>query len=371
MSDGHRCQGSTAPLRIAVGVMSRPDHAPQRAAVRKTWGHQQPDDLLVCFIVGRQLKRTPLAPWAPAGKLALEAQAGPKARGELTALPLIDSLSRESTEFGDVLLLNGSAEIDSGGTSGLKTWPWWVHASTRLPNAEWVAKADDDTLLNIPALLTLLPRPAPPLALLGTIKWGCYSARRFKHERSHAAGVCGQSAFARSQHPGEASGMASTYEGPYEFAYGWFYAMPHSLTARLAACNYAANFHERALRAPSEPFFRKEDDPMNGHWLHKCLAQTSERVLPLRSLSMKEAHNMACISRQGLYRQPSNASVIVHFLKHPQALEYVDAVLRFQRSGRPLPSTTQQCCTRMVWPQSKLSQRLPASACSELLASSP
>ena len=213
----------------------------------------------------------------------------------------------------------------------------------------------------------MLPVPAPPLALFGTMKWGCYSARRFKHERSHAKGKCGTSAFARSQHPGEPPGLSSSYEGPYEFAYGWFYALPAALGARLARCGYARRFHEAALNATAEPFFRKEDDPMNGHWLHKCLLETNERVQPFKSLGPSRASNMACISQSGLYRRPSNQSIVVHFLKHPQALEYVSAALRFQWAGRPLPSTNRQCCARMVWPTSKAARDIPASVCDELL----
>ena len=41
----------------------------------------------------------------------------------------------------------------------------------------------------------------------------------------------------------------------------------------LAECRYAARFHERAVHAQSEPFLRKEDDPLNGFWLYKCLKE--------------------------------------------------------------------------------------------------
>jgi len=281
-------------------------------------------------------------------------------------LPLLSALYLERETHGDILLLNGSAEIDSGGTSGLKTLPWWQHAAYRLPGAAWVAKGDDDTLVHVPSLLAKLPDPAPALALLGTIKWGCYSARRFKHERSNPGKQCGRSAFARSRHPGEPEGLEKTYEGPYAFAYGWFYAMPRSLGLRLATCSYAAAFHESALHATSEPFFRKEDDPMNGHWLHKCLAASNESVQPLRSLAPQQAHNMACVSEHGLYRRPKNASIIVHFLKHPSALDYVSAVLRRERQGLARTATDESCCTRMVWPKSPMAHRLAADACAGL-----
>ena len=343
--------------------MSRPGNVDQRAAVRRGWGHDDPS-VLACFIIGVMLKRTPVNPWAPEKKKLRDAQqGGGPPRGQLSMLPQLAALQKERAELGDLLLLNNSVEIDSGGTSGLKTLPWWQHAVTMLPNAKWFGKADDDTLLNVPTLFDRLPASPPPYALLGTIKWACYSNKRFKHERSAFGAPCGTSKFARSRHPGEPENLASTYEGPYAFAYGWFYALPRALTARLADCPYAASFHANALGATAEPFFRKEDDPMNGHWLHKCLETTGEVVEPLPTLAPKFASNMACISSRGLYRRPHNESVIVHFLKSPTAMEYVNAVLRKPQTV-PLPQQ-QRCCSRMVWPEA--AHRHPASVCDGVL----
>ena len=58
-----RCEGTDAPLFLAVGVMSRPANVGQRMAVRVTWGRATPDLILPCFLIGEQVKRTPRAPW--------------------------------------------------------------------------------------------------------------------------------------------------------------------------------------------------------------------------------------------------------------------------------------------------------------------
>ena len=346
-----RCQGTSSDLTLAVGVMSRPLHADQRKAVRHAWGRAD-RSVLACFVIGRRSKRTPVNPWAAAWKKAMDARHPIPPAGQLSRLPMLPMLMEEQSTHGDVLLLNDTAEIDSGGTSGLKTLPWWRHAATMLPAARWVGKADDDTLLNLPNLLPRLPASPSPVALFGTINWACYSARRYKHERSSPRVACGRTKFAQSQHPGEPSGLGRTYEGPYQFAFGWFYAMPHSLVVRLAECGYARDFHHNALHATAEPFFRKEDDPMNGHWLHKCLNATGERVQPLPSLGPRVASNMACLSNTGLYRRPHNKSIIIHFLKSSSAMNYAVSVLRRLRNGVGLLSTEQQCCTVNVWPRS-------------------
>ena len=345
--------------------MSRPSHAEQRMAVRATWGRED-YSVLACFVIGVQSKRTPVNPWAPDKKKRLDMLQAVPPRGQLSTLPQLSVLQSERTTFGDILLLNGSAEIDSGGTSGLKTLPWWQHATTMLPNVEWFGKADDDTLPNLVNMLPRLPSSPSPLALFGTIKWACYSAHRFKHERSAPGSACGRSKFAQARHPGEREGLGATYMGPYMFAFGWFYALPHALAKRLATCEYARHFHSSALSATSEPFFRKEDDPMNGHWLHVCLNQTGEHVRPLPSIGPRVASNMACISSSGLYRRPHNKSVLVHFLKEPSAMIYAARVLRRLRTGAGLLPSDKQCCNLKVWPRAPSSRALPTSVCDGL-----
>jgi hypothetical protein len=288
--------------------MSSPGHVAQRTALRVTWGTiARRASILPCFVVGHAVKRTPRAPWDKRRTKELnEPDGGP--HGELTPNPALDDLASEHAQHGDVLVLPGSAEIQQGGTSGLKTLPWWRHAAEKLPGASWVGKCDDDTWVNVPRLLArlspVLTRP-PPRALLGSIVWGCYSDARFKWEASYKHWSCGRTEFARSRAPGEPANMSLTYEGPYELALGWFFVMPRSLGRLLAQCQYADAFHTRALHATREPFLRKEDDPLNGFWLYKCLREAGQPpVAPLPSLGRDEAHNMACVSAKGLYRRP-------------------------------------------------------------------
>ena len=229
-----RCEGTTDQLRLAVGIMSRPTNVVQRIAVRDTWASTHGPLVLHCFLVGQVVKRTPRAPWDKrrAEEMA-EPDGGPK--GELSANPHAADLAAEHAKFGDVLVLPGSSEIHQGGTSGLKTLTWWWHVRDKLPNVQWVGKCDDDTLVNVPKLLMRLPpvEQAKPRALFGTIKWGCYSDQRLKWEPSWKLWKCGRTEFARSQAPGEPANLSLTYEGPYELALGWFFAMPRGLAAVL------------------------------------------------------------------------------------------------------------------------------------------
>ena len=350
--------------------MSSPSHVAQRIAVRSTWGRSHPSLILPCFLVGKVVKRTPKAPWDKRRAMeAAEPDGGPK--GEISPNPSAAALAQEHARFGDVLLLEGSAEIHAGGTSGLKTLTWWWHVRDHFPNVAWVGKCDDDTLVNVPRLLARLPNADQlarrPRALFGTIKWGCYSDQRLKWEPSWKTWPCGRTQFAKSQAPGEPANLSKTYEGPYELALGWFFAMPRPMGVLLANCRYAKWFHERAVSATHEPFLRKEDDPLNGFWLYKCLREAGQPpVQPLRSMSEGEAHNMACISPHGLYRRPSNSSIAVHFLKTVSAMRYVAAVLRWEKMG-DASRHSRACCARMVWPTERNVH--PPEACANLLNS--
>lgn len=147
-------------------------------------------------------------------------------------------------------------------------------------------------------------------------------------------------------------------------ALGWFFTLPRALGRLLADCVYAVAFHNRALHTTREPFLRKEDNPLNGFWLYKCLREAGQPpVTPLPSLGRHEAHNMACVSAKGMYRRPSNASVIVHFLKSESAMRYVGATFRASRQGQPVEA--RRCCSRTVWKSER--GGIPPEVCYEIL----
>ena len=54
----HRCDGTDAQLRLAVGVMSRPTNVVQRVAVRDTWAATAPPSVLHCFLIGAVVNLT-------------------------------------------------------------------------------------------------------------------------------------------------------------------------------------------------------------------------------------------------------------------------------------------------------------------------
>ena len=108
-----RCQGTVDQLTLAVGVMSRPLNADQRAAVRRGWGHDD-TSVLACFVVGTMLKVNTSQPHGhQLEKKQLDKAKDVIPRGQLSPLPELESLKKERAELGDLLLLDDTAEIDS------------------------------------------------------------------------------------------------------------------------------------------------------------------------------------------------------------------------------------------------------------------
>ena len=115
--------------------------------------------------------------------------------------------------------------------------------------------------------------------------------------------------FARSQAPGEPANLSLTYEGPYQFALGWLFAMPRRLAVRLAECRYANWFHERAIHATGEPFLRKEDDPLTASSRRVGREAGRGAVQPPCLMSEGERNSGRRDSGKGPYRRPSNSSI--------------------------------------------------------------
>ena len=111
-------------------------------------------------------------------------------------------------------------------------------------------------------------------ALFGTIKWGCSDAR-LKWEPSWKEWKCGRTRL-HDRRLQASLPIFAAYEDHISLLSAGFFAMPRRLAVRLAECRYANWFHERAIHATREPFLRKEDDPLSGFWLYKCLREAGE-----------------------------------------------------------------------------------------------
>lgn len=238
------CDGTGAPLRVAVGVTSRPESGGRRHAVRLGWARAALNKrVMACFLIGAVDWR--LSAVTGAGKL----------RPSLPAV--MHFLKEENRAHGDLLVLNRSAE-EEGGRVGLKLLPWLLHAAERLPNAQWVAKADDATFIHVPALLGRLPSVPAATSLVGSMRWGCYSQPRRGDGvwipegptiRSKSAARSARAADGLCYPPTPWTPGLMGDTGPYWYPARSFFAIPLSLARTISRCSIANAVHNGAPSA--------------------------------------------------------------------------------------------------------------------------
>ena len=127
---------------LVVGVVSAPDHTRQRQAARSSWmAHLAPVEMLACFSIGLPPSMLRVAPDGTQGRQGI-----PQGAAELR---------RESGAHGDLVLVG---DANSSGLMTEGSYGWWAHAVARFPDARFVAKTDDDAVVNGPALASHLHR---------------------------------------------------------------------------------------------------------------------------------------------------------------------------------------------------------------------
>ena len=295
---------SSKRVALLIGVHSAPGKGGRvrRDAIRSSW-MKWPSvgrSVVVCFVVGTKH----MAPDALA------------------------SLQREAATTSDLVLLHDVA--DTCVLSLTKAYGWWRH-SARLLRAPpgggapttitHVAKVDDDSFVHVPNLerhlraLACLPR-----MLLGTIAFSGYSPSNYgkcafswspKHS-PYRKYLCAERGF----HP------------PVPFATGPLQVLTSPLVDELARFDAVATFCARAEATLHLGTWDKSEDTALGWWLHHLPAS---EPITFVGADKRWAHNLGCYKSKNVYKPPSNASMLVHFLKKPLAFQYMWETLRERR----------------------------------------
>ena len=142
--DGDGGGGTTAASRLflAVGATSASSAVGRlrRRASRQTWARTDAS-VLVCFLLSTR------GPAEQVASLRREA-------GRQQDLLLLD-VRESATLTPQQARLAGFHHIRHGHCV-FKNWAWFRHAAASWPRVPWVAKVDDDTLVNLPPMLSLL-----------------------------------------------------------------------------------------------------------------------------------------------------------------------------------------------------------------------
>ena len=339
-----RCDGPAAAVEerilLAIGIASAPSPVGRlrRRASRQTWARSSPS-ALACFLLST---RGPAEQQAP--------------------------LQREAARQHDMLFFNvaekGTLTAEQAKRAGfksrthghcvLKNWAWFRFAASTWPGVPWVAKVDDDTLVNLPPMLRVLQRlSCHSNVFLGPMRWTSWLPA------VPALGIrsipCGYSTGGLLDALQKLSKPMTTLFGadpavaqrscdalgavpPFPFALGSGYIFSSALLRRLANSTAIARWVDEAQAAgPGDPQIIFFSDTTVGYWLSLLLrdsaAASAHPVVyvdiapwfhdhccrPPGSAGKEAArrHAQQAAWRCGdNYRPASPTSLLVHGLKH-------------------------------------------------------
>lgn len=284
--DAHARLGA-AGVGLLIGVHTSPMTQVRRIAIRRTWAAYSSNASLVCFIVG-------LAGLSEAVQ---------------------QSLREESTTHGDLVLL---PDVEDGRChiTIQKAHGWWRWAANT--GVGHVARVDDDAFVHIPRLeAALAPLRCHPRLVFGALAYVGYNPATFR-KCGYSWG--GDRAWRRY---GCASGGSHR---PSLFPSGMLQVLSAPVVAALDASSTISEFVRRSRELIDLRDWDRTEDVALGFWLHQLLAEGKLPRIVYARASSSAAHNLGCQKHDSLYRNPRASSVVVHYVKKPSGMEYLQRV---------------------------------------------
>lgn len=290
-----RCTDSTTDTRLLVGVQTAPLNRARRDAIRSGWMQSAPEGVLVCFVVG-------LSGIAKSVRRTLDAEA--------------------ASNSGDLMLLKGVQDGRTKAVSIAKAHAFWARAASMMPrdlvssSAAHVAKVDDDSYVNLPALYDQLEQ----LRCVPRLYYGHFSYAGY---RPSIFSKCGFSW--RAPRPSNNDPLGCSRHGAwpaFPFALGQLEVLSADLAWHIGSSPAVAVFARAA-----DARLAADEDPALGYWLSRLLCVADGCNVTYVHLG-QSTHNLDCFRDHGLYRRPTNSSLVVHHLKDPRAMRYVSELMR-------------------------------------------
>lgn len=230
---------------------------------------------------------------------------------------LLRGLEEEERSSGDILWLPHTSDGCFLSISKVHDW-WRAAASSRVPH---VAKVDDDSFLNVPKLVAELRR----LACVPNLYYGGGGFAGYHPSRYVMCGFSWRGPGAFHKYGCHGGGA----HPPFPFVLGGLQVLSASLAAFVARSPDVAAFVARSDAALNYTLHRRtkqpvHDDVLLGYWLAAPL-QPSASARPNVTYAFVNTltPNLDCDLSNGMYKQPSNASVLLHNVKNPAWLPYV------------------------------------------------
>ena len=291
--------GSAAPLMLVLGVISAPANARLRDAARRSWMRGAPATVLSCFAIGLDERRI--------------------------ASPAIRT---EAQRHRDVLLVGGER-----GSMYEASFGFWRRAARLFRGAKFVAKTDDDAVVDAAALAAQLAllRACPQTS--GSIFAGHFYFGGFN---PHSQKIC---SWTRGWQPVEYRAWGCAESGafpPVPCAMGALELASADLARWMSASREVHRAMAHAISVERAQRSSTAEDTNVGFWISRS---PQRETLTYVRLGWKQLHDVKCAPTDGAAfpsRVPerngagggADPSLVVHKLKAAPGVRYVWSVLR-------------------------------------------
>ena len=286
---------NAAGVTVLIGIHTSPGAGlPRRTAIRETWMKWDMFKTLTCFLIG---------------SVGLDRQKR-------------ESVESEAALHGDIKMLPAT---DGCVLSIPKCYAWWRAAAAYLQpsgSIQFVGKADDDVFINMPNFHQALSG----LSCLPHVSFGAHAAAGYRPTDFRK---CGWSWGGRRAWNSYGCRKHGAYPA-FPFALGQLQVLSADLVRRLAESPEVQSFVSRADAQIDLRKWDKAEDIAFGFLLSRLQA---DQGLDIHFVSvLGRARNLGCRKNGGLYVNPTNESIAVHFVKKPLGHHYLWDLFRFRQT---------------------------------------
>ena len=229
-----------------------------------------------------------------------------------------EGMEAEADLHGDIKMLPAT---DGCVLSIPKCYAWWRAAAAYLQptgSIKFVGKADDDVFIHMPNLHQALSG----LSCLPHVSFGAHAVAGYRPTDFRK---CGWAWSGRRAWHAYGCRKHGAYPA-FPFALGQLQVLSADLVRRLVESPEVQSFVSRADAQLDLRKWDKAEDIAFGFLLSRLQA---DQGLDIHFVNvLKQARNLGCLKNGGLYVNPTNESIAVHFVKKPLGHHYLWELLR-------------------------------------------
>ena len=263
------------------------------------------------------------------------------------------AITAEQQKHDDLLLLRAhdgvaaSAAAHGGRAVAEKALAWYIHSATHT-RADYVAKVDDDSMVNLPRLVAELravtaTAPRPEHAHFGVHVYRVWNWGRQAKVPNAACGEhsdngppAGRGVLRQMNASVKEGGKCAGAMGPFPFLDGSFEVLGKGVLTTIFGAARVRAFASTEFERPRPPYWSHEDAGL-GALIHR---EVSERNLPMTYVALRRwQHNLFWLNWADLSTLVDGDVLWSHYTRSAERSDYVGGASPRWRSCRRTAST--------------------------------